>query len=82
MATWQFDICFVPENSVARDRISADQLEDLRNLEKLKIHKTSLKAVIGKLAPAESWSKDLEIFGLMDGNRIDVLDENKVRSVI
>lgn len=82
MATWQFDICFVPETLIAGKSISDVELDNLRSLEKLKLQNASLKALIGKLAPLKSWNKELESFGQMDGDRIDVSYEGTVVSEI
>lgn len=70
----------MPANSVAGNPLSDDELEDLRNLEKLKIHRASLNVLIGQLVPADSWNKDLEIYGQMDGDRIDVSYEGGIVS--
>jgi hypothetical protein len=81
MAVWQYEVLLLPKSALVKvfPQIPA-RLED-RDLEEFdwwdSVSPPSEYAdVLGRILPAsDTWNKDVQIWGLQDGNRIQVVNE-------
>jgi len=83
MATWQFDLHYLPQRSVLRTfegipvKITTDQFNATRWWASLEPLPDWLNSAFAKILPAaDSWSADIKTWGFSDGDRIDIVFEN------